>query len=369
MRVTQGMLAQQSLRHVTQNYKNLSEMQNQLSTGKKISRPSQDPVVAVNGMRYRAQVAEVEQFQRNVQEAHTWMDAGDTALGETTQVLQRLKELTTQAANDSYDADQRGNIAKEVKQLKEHIASLANTSINGKYIFNGTDTKNAPVDGTKLGIMTDALLAMDAEALESVNVNIDGAVYGNVVRVDENTVQFTNDADEIVTFTQTENGLELNVNGTVMDSRVAFVYDEGGLSNNQAQVNIELLHDTMVPVSISPSSVFNQELFADLEGLERTLSNPDAGSADIEKFLSKLDTHMNNTVNERAELGARMNRIEMMENRLGSQELIAEKVMSKNEDVDLEKVIIELMLLENVHQASLATGARIIQPSLMDFLR
>ncbi|WP_252312064.1 flagellar hook-associated protein FlgL [Sinobaca sp. H24] len=369
MRVTQGMLAQQSLRHVTQNYKNLSEMQNQLSTGKKISRPSQDPVVAVNGMRYRAQVAEVEQFQRNVQEAHTWMDAGDTALGEATQVLQRLKELTTQAANDTYEASERGNIAKEVKQLKEHMATMANTSINGKYIFNGTDTNNAPVDSARLGMAADDMFTMDAEELESLSVNIDGAVYSNAARLDDDTIQFTNDADEIVTFTRTDDGMELNVNGTAAEPDAAFVYDESALSMNQDRVNIELLHDTMMPVNISPDSVFNQELFADLERLERTLSNPDAGSSDIEGFLSKIDTHMNNTVNERAELGARTNRIEMMENRLGNQELIAEKVMSKNEDVDLEKTIIELMLLENVHQASLSAGARIIQPSLMDFLR
>jgi flagellar hook-associated protein 3 FlgL len=86
-------------------------------------------------------------------------------------------------------------------------------------------------------------------------------------------------------------------------------------------------------------------------------------------YLDKLDNHLTHLLGVRAELGARMNRIELMEDRIDGQQVIAEKMLSDNEDVDLEKVITDLKTQESVHRAALAVGARVIQPTLVDFLR
>lgn len=64
-----------------------------------------------------------------------------------------------------------------------------------------------------------------------------------------------------------------------------------------------------------------------------------------------------------------MNRLDLVENRLSEQEVIAKRVMSDNEDADMEKVIMNLKTQESVHRAALAAGSRIIQPTLLDFLR
>ena len=82
-----------------------------------------------------------------------------------------------------------------------------------------------------------------------------------------------------------------------------------------------------------------------------------------------MDIGINNIVNARAELGARMNRLELVENRLSEQEVIATQTMSQNEDIDYAKAITELITQESLHRAALSAGARIIQPSLVDFLR
>ncbi|KMJ56038.1 hypothetical protein AB685_24035, partial [Bacillus sp. LL01] len=86
-------------------------------------------------------------------------------------------------------------------------------------------------------------------------------------------------------------------------------------------------------------------------------------------YLDKLDVHINNVLTERANLGARINRVEMIENRVLEQEIIAKRILSENEDADMEKVIIDLQTQESVHRAAMAVGARVIQPSLLDFLR
>lgn len=77
----------------------------QLSTGKKINRPSDDPVVAMKGMDYRSQVNQVEQFERNIGEVHNWMDNSDAALDKVQKVLTRLRELAVQGANGPMKKD------------------------------------------------------------------------------------------------------------------------------------------------------------------------------------------------------------------------------------------------------------------------
>ncbi len=87
------------------------------------------------------------------------------------------------------------------------------------------------------------------------------------------------------------------------------------------------------------------------------------------EFIGMIDSNMDAVLTQRADIGARQNRVEMMANRLDSQEAHAIKQMSENEDIDYEKVITEMITQESIHRAALSVGARIIQPSLVDFLR
>src|SRR5699024_10286194 len=132
MRITRGMLSNNMLRNLARSYTNMDKYLDQLSSGKKINRPSDDPVIAMKGINYRRQVTEVEQFQRNMNEVHNWMDNTDAALDKATQALQKLRELAVQASNDTYDDDERKNIKKEAQQLKDHLIDIANTKVNDR---------------------------------------------------------------------------------------------------------------------------------------------------------------------------------------------------------------------------------------------
>jgi flagellar hook-associated protein 3 FlgL len=296
MRVTQSMLSNNMLRNLSNSYESLGTYMDQLSTGKKINRPSDDPVVAMKGMNYRTQLTEIQQFQRNTNEVHNWMDNSDAALDKGTQVLQKLRELAVQASNDTYEEGQRANIAEEVEQLKNHLVGIANTKVNNKFIFNGTDTVNKPV-------------ATDAN--------------GKVVQV----------------------------------------------STNNSPVTIQVANGTNLKSNIDPSNVFNGDLFADVEKFADALRAGGDNTAALQNSISDMSKHIDNIVNERADLGARMNRLELVENRLSQQEVIASRTLSKNEDIDYEKVIMNLKTQESVHRAALSAGSRVIQPTLLDFLR
>ncbi|GGC83008.1 flagellar hook-associated protein 3 [Thalassobacillus devorans] len=293
MRITQGMLSNNMLRHLGNSYERMGKYQDQLSTGKKITRPSDDPVVAMKGMNYRTQLNEVKQFQRNLGEIHNWMENSDSAMDKATQAMQRVRELTVQASNGTYDKEQRENIAKEISQLRDHLIDIANTKVNNKYIFNGNDTLNPPIRQLPEGQLD--------------------------------------------------------------------------ISENKGTVNIEISKGNALKANVDGGRVFSEDLFRDLKGLEETLSSGEGG--ELNSYLNLVDGHINNIVDERADLGARMNRVELVEDRLAQQEITATKILSDNEDADLEKVITNLKTQESVHRAALGVGARIIQPTLMDFLR
>jgi flagellar hook-associated protein 3 FlgL len=290
------MLASNSLKHLSESYRRMGKYEDQLSTGKKITKPSDDPVVAMKGMTYRSNLKEVEQYKRNLSELYLWMDNSEAGIEQANNALQRVRELTIQGMNDSYSQEDRQAIAREVEQLKQSLVATANTQVNGRYIFHGTDVMNAPVPES------------------------------NPVKVDENLAK-----EEI--------------------------------NNHQVEVS----RGVFMKANVNPAKVFNQELFDTVQAIQDELGT--ANPQRMDELLKDLDKVMNTLSAERSELGARYNRLEMMENRLGQQEFMATKILSDNEDADIERVIIDLKSQESVHRAALSVGARIIQPTLMDFLR
>ncbi|MBB5173761.1 flagellar hook-associated protein 3 FlgL [Texcoconibacillus texcoconensis] len=348
----------------------------------------------MNGMRYRTEVAEAGQFKRNVSEVYNWMDNSDDALDEATNAMHRVRELGVQAANDSYEEGQRANIAKEVRQLREHLQSVANTQANGKYIFNGADTTTAPVDESLLDVGLDAdgfqnqLEEMADEERDAgdfrYNITYDGGKYEMVEQNGDNEFTFArtdlpdgkqkelifNKEEGTVTYEHTyldEEGEEVT-DREELPARQVVVSHEDAVSNNDTNVEIELLKGVNMPVNVDATNVFSSDFFGDIKRLENILEDENAETSEISAVLDNLDGQIDKIVDERAELGARYNRVEMMDERVQDQEIIAKRIMSDNEDADIAEVITNLQEQENVHRAALSSSSRIIQPTLMDFL-
>jgi len=282
------MLSNNMLRNLTTNYNKMGKLNEQLTSQKKVSRPSDDPVVAMRGLAYRTQVDKVEQYQRNLGEVNNWLDSTDDALDKVGEALKRAKELATNLSNTGAMTDgDREKIQTELKQLQQQIQDISNTKVGDKYLFSGTKT-----------------------------------------------------------------GTPLYENGKYPDDLVAFTND----------VNIDVFDG----VSLNVNSKNAAEMFKKIDGIFEGLT---AEGATYETAISDIDGLMDDVLTERADIGARQNRAELMDNRLQSQEGIAKKQMSENEDIDIEQVITELITQESVNRAALSVGARIIQPSLVDFLR
>lgn len=144
MRVTTLMSSRAAIRDLNDGLGRLSRLQNQLSSGKQITRPSDDPYGATRALSLRGELGGLDQYQRNVADGTGWLNTADTALGQMSDVLNRVRELLVQGANDTAGPAERAAMADEIDQLTESIKQEANVQYGGRYVFSGTATDTAP---------------------------------------------------------------------------------------------------------------------------------------------------------------------------------------------------------------------------------
>lgn len=304
MRVTNNMLIRTMMLNLNSNLARMDKVQQQMATGKKIRVPSDDPIVAARALKFRTDVSEIEQFQKNTSDAMSWLEVTETALANMGDVLQRARELTVQASNGTLTDEDRQKIKAELGQLKQSIVEIGNTTYAGRYIFAGFKTDTAP-------------FAVDGAG----NLTYQGSA----------------------------------VNSAPTGQEIFYEISVG----NRMQVNVEgykLFWDGT-----------DERIFKTFTDLEAAIDSGD--QAQINSCIEKFDRDMNQLLTIRADVGGRMNYIELTENRLQDNYVNFTSLMSKNEDVDMAEVIMRLKSEENVYRASLFAGARIIQPTLVDFLR
>lgn len=305
MRVTQSMLSSNMLRNLNTSNSKMGKLQEQLSSGSKLTRPSDDPVASVKGMGYRTTLEKNSQFTRNINEVNSWLDASDDALGQVGSALQRVQELVTQAANDTNTDEDRGKIKIEIDQIRQQLRDVANTQIGDSYIFSGTKTLDPLfTSSTANSSATDRNVALNGN---SNNVTIE--VYDGVT-------------------------LDVNVDGKTLFSNI---------DNLMADVQTALNDPDALNAGTTSGTV-------------------------IGNLLGQISDGQDQALQARATVGAKQNRVDMMTDRLSSQKISVTKQMSNNEDVDYEESITNLITEESIHRAALSVGGRIIQPTLVDFI-
>lgn len=120
------------------------EAEEQVSTGKRVTLPSDDPVAFGNATSQKESLAKTQQWLRNIDSGLTRANTADSTLGQVTSILTRIKELTVQARSDTTSASERALIATEVRSLDREVLRLANTEVGGQRIFAGTKADADP---------------------------------------------------------------------------------------------------------------------------------------------------------------------------------------------------------------------------------
>lgn len=144
LRITNNIMVDRALRDIQLASGRVDRAQRDISSGYRILRPSDDPTGTARVQVLKESLALNEQHGRNVNMAKDFLNSTETALSQVTTIIQRVRELSIQAANGTYTDTDRQGIAKEIGQLREELTSLGNTQVAGRYILNGFDTLTKP---------------------------------------------------------------------------------------------------------------------------------------------------------------------------------------------------------------------------------
>lgn len=152
MRITNGMITNSTLRNVNRSKTNLSDMENQMGTEKKITRPSDDPIVAIRALTLRSSLAEINMYlKNNIPEAESWLKVTEGALENIDGVLSGMYDYCTQGSSDQFTEKDRNAIVEVLMKYKDSVYGETNTDYAGRYCFTGyrTDSSFTFLDGTE----------------------------------------------------------------------------------------------------------------------------------------------------------------------------------------------------------------------------
>ena len=131
------------------NMKKMQEIQEKLSSGKQINRPSDDPSGARKVLGLKGEESQVQQYLDNVMATKEQINFTFNTLDGIYEILSQIKSLTIQASNDTLGQPERQVVAAELNELMESVLQNVNTDNNGRYIFSGTKTSTSPFSATR----------------------------------------------------------------------------------------------------------------------------------------------------------------------------------------------------------------------------
>lgn len=305
MRVTNRMITDNVFRNSSAHLERLAKLQNQLASGKRIDKPSDDPTGINQIMLLDSVMKDQQQYSRNIDQVVTWLDTTDSALSDAANIVQRARDLAVQGASDTSSRESRQALAREILQIRDQLRGVANTQLAGRYIFAGSQTITEPYPEQK---PTDAAKKAKLDSQDRLGVAIGP-------------------------------GLSIEYNQTGPDVFGAYV-----------------------------DSV--DSIFEDLSQLANVLSiSDDSTYGKVSDLIANIDGRLTSINDARADVGGKRNRVELLASRYSNLEVALKELKSSYQDADIPALISDFTLTQQVYQSSLAASAKIMQPTLMDFLR
>lgn len=329
-RVTTSMLTNNYLDGMNKNLSNLQTINNQLTTGKEISRPSDNPYKVARTMQLYSSIDANKQYNENIKDTLNWLDTTDTALGQVTTVFQRIRELMVSAGNAAYGTQERESINNEVKERVGELGQILNTTFDGRYIFGGTKVASKPINVDKE--------AADGQILKYSDKN------GNPVKYDDLNKELKSQLGANLT-TEVSQGVTIDYNVTAQS---LMQFQDG----NESIDAMKLLSDIVSNLGADESTADGKKKVDEV-----TTNN-----------LEDIDKVINNLLKIRSEVGAKQNRMESAQSQNEDSNYNMTDILSKTEDIDWTQKTIEYYMARTVYQASLQVSAQILPATLLDYL-
>jgi len=345
MRVTNQMLTNNFMRDVNTNLENMSKIQTQMTSGKQIQKPSDDPYKVSRVLQINSDISSNVQYGQNITDTTNYLDTTDTALGQAGDVLTRINELLVSSGDASYTSDERQANKNEINQKIAQLSQIMNTNYDGKYIFGGTRTDTKPVN-TTTGAVTGTT---GGNTILSFNSKL-GAVIDNTSAAPQA------DADE---YGMIKANLSVEISqGVSMDYSVSA--DEINKFTTSAGGSVSLMD---VGSSATPATYTEGLLNRITDDLDTNNVSNLTG-----KDLSDIGDAINNVLRLRSEVGAKSNRMTDAQSKNQDENDNMTALLSQTEDIDITQKTMEYATMQTVYTASLQTSSKILEKTLLDYL-
>lgn len=324
MRITNASMIRSHLYDTQNNLTNMSKINQQISTSKVINTVSDDPHKAIKIMNINNEIKYTEKYNYNIDESVGWMNTTDGALDNVGNLLGEIKETILKVGNGTYSQNEMKSLNEDMNEKIKQLADTLNSTHGGKYLFGGSSVDDAPI---------------------TVIENPDGTVKLEFSK-DKNgqTIPNTDDLKADIS-----SGINIDYNISV--GEILNIKDGNGNTVN--------LLDEINNLSTLMNDIANGDEQTAAKAKE-TLLNDTKG---------KIDTLFDHVVNERTSLGVRVSTAEKIKELNDEDILNIQDVLSKTQDTDVVEKFIELKSAEMIYQASIQVGAKLIQPTILDYIR
>lgn len=312
-RITTLMTAQTILANLNQQLNTLQNTQQELSSGKQINQPSDNPYGMSLSLQLNSDLSSLTQNASNVTDGTAWTQASSTALSDISNVVQRVSELVVEGANGTNTAADGSADADEVDQLIDEVKQDANTQYNGQYIFSGTATSQQPYQSGA----TDTYSGGSGAVTREIGP-------GTSLQVNVDTSSATSPAGGISSL--------LGTGQTVAGQPAG----DGLLLNTLRNISDDL----------------------------RSGNTAALGSTD----MTALNANFATLGQVQATVGASQDRLQLASSRIQDLQDSDTQVLSNTQDADMATTEISYSTEQAAYQASLQSSAQIVQQSLLNFL-
>jgi flagellar hook-associated protein 3 FlgL len=399
MRVSTAQIFNSGINAINRNQGEMAHTQEQLATGRRIVRPSDDPAGSLQALKIRERMDAVDQYSRNANLAQSKLQYEETVLTNMGEALQRVRELTLQGMNASQTDESRAVIAREVRLIGEALLDSANTrDANGEYLFAGTRSASTPfvrngqgeIEYLGNGAVREVALSPDRK----LPIGHSGHMLSEIPRGNgffvatpdaSNTGTARVTASEVLNPTQID-GESYSIHFIDADTYEILDSDGDPLGPEQSytpgqaidiggrRVLIEGTPEAGDSISVEPAGT--QSLFATIDQLISALEMPRSGSAEMAEFRSEadlallnIDQAMDQLLSARTEVGGRLNTIDAQGLVNEDQNLQMKTMLSEIEDLDYAEAISRFTLQQVALQAAQQTYVQLSRNSLFDYLR
>lgn len=380
MRVADKMAMNQVTKNLSKNRYEMSELQNQAATQKKINKPSDNPLGAARVLEAKTDESQQNQFVKSLHLAKDFLDYTDQSLGELTEILSRAKELAVGQAGDAGANDETRRVAAaEIEQLLNQSIQIGNRKIGERYIFGGYKTSSMPFDrsGNYKGDKGEIQIQINKDSFITMNVPGHRPFLGEDFKegnVKESRQNIPRNADDLrQNIEQREKKAEQEKN----EPHLFNVYSgQGrGLSSvpnrnsfERGRVEEEDLNlNSDDKYIIEDQSTSGVNVFDTMRSLAVALKTNSKEA--VQESLDTLDHALDQVIITRSQVGSRVSALNNNLESLQKSAMDSKIKASQIEDADVFQLVNDINKTESALKSTLETSGKLIQPSLLDFIK